>query len=224
MGLSVDYLYQFALKLIRKNQSGSISGGEFCDFWNDQQQAYMGDLLGRFQNRSNGKEGGNTGLILNESILTKLSPFIKPYSMTITDGVCDKPSDFIYRLALRINGYDVYFINHGQIASVNNSVIDAPSITNNSYYAVEYQDYYLFLPNTVTAASLDYVINPENVVWGFTYDVDGRQIYNSGTSVQPQWDNLSNMEITKRMLENIGISLKDKDFENFGNIVEATGN
>lgn len=223
MALSVDYLYNFALKLIRKNQSGSISGTEFDKFWNDAQDGYLGDLVGRFQTQAVGKSGINTGLILNETILTKISPFTKKDTIAITNGNGNRPEGLIYRLALRINGYDCNFINHGQIASVNSSVIDPPSTSTNTYYAVGYENYYSFLPNTVTAAEIDYVVYPTRIVWGYVYNSDGQQVYDSSTSVQSQWDDISNMEITKRMLENIGVSLKDKDFQNFGTKTELTG-
>lgn len=223
MGLSINYLYEFSLRLIRKNQSGSISGSDFSKFWNDAQFGYIGDLLGRYQPRANTKNGINTGLILNETILTKLMPFTVSDTLTISAGNADKPTDFLYRLACRISDYDVFFINKGQISSVKKSVIDPPSITDNKYYATEYEDYYSFLPTTVTQATLDYVAQPNSVIWGFTYDADGRQVYNEGTSVQSQWDDLSNMEITKRMLVDYGVSLKDNDFQNFGNKIETVG-
>lgn len=223
MALSVDYLYNFALKLIRKNQSGSISGTEFQYFWNDSQDGYLGDLLGRFQMQGVGKSGINTGLILNETILTKIAPFTKNETLVVSNGSSDRPSGLLYRLALRINGYDCSFINHGQIASVNHSVIDPPSTSTNTYYAISYEDYYSFLPNTITEAQIDYVVYPNRIVWGYVYNSDGQQVYDSSTSVQSQWDDISNMEITKRMLENMGISLKDKDFQSFGTKTELTG-
>lgn len=223
MALSIDYLYQFALKLIRKNQSGSINGSEFGFYWNDQQTAYMSDLLGRFQNRNNGKEGGNTGLIQNETILTKLTPFTKPSTLTISGGVSDKPSDYVYGLSLIISDELVYKINHDQVPAVKKSVIDPPSITTNTYYCVEYEDYFSFLPTTVTSATLSYIATPDTVIWGYTYDANGQQVYNAGTSVQPQWDDISCMEITKRVLKDMGISLKDNDFINFGNNTIQTG-
>lgn len=223
MILTVDYLYQFSLKLIKKNQAGGLSSLEFALHWNDAQGSYQDDLLGRFQLRSNGKSGANTGLIENETILQKLSHFTKPETLTITSGNAYKPSDFVYRLALRINGADVQKINHNQIANVNSSVIDPPSILDDKYYFVEYEDYYSFLPNTVTQADLDYISTPENIVWGFTLDINKRQVYNPGTSVQSKWDNNSNREITKRMLTNLGCSFKDADFTNFGKSVQITG-
>jgi hypothetical protein len=223
MSLSTDYLYRFVLKLVRKNQAGTLSSVEFTYHWNDAQNAYFDDLLGRFQRVNNGKEGANTGLIENETILTKLSPFTTSEPLTVTSGNSDKPTDFSYRLAMRVSGYECKKINQSQIAAVNNSVIDAPSITSNLYYFLEYEDYYSFLPSTITAATLDYISQPKDIKWGYTFDADGRQVYNSGTSIQPMWDDSSCREITKRMLTNIGVSLKDADFLNFGKSVQMAG-
>lgn len=226
--LNVNYLYEFVLKLIRKNQSGGLSSTEFQYHWNDSQAAYQDDLLGRFQAMNTGKTGPNTGLLENETILQKLSPFTKPSTINIIDGSIEKPSDFIYRLALRINGVDVYKINQNQIATVNANVIDPPSVNEDKYYFVEYEDYYYILPNTlptvdITSAELDYISTVTNIVWGYTFEANGKQVYNAGTSVQPLWDSNSCREITKRMLKNLGVSFKDRDFASFGQTVIQSG-
>jgi hypothetical protein len=223
MALSVDYLYQYTLNLIKKNQAGGLASTEWARHWNGESAAYMDDLVGRFQARSNGKTGANTGLIENETILQKLSPFIKNATIVIAGGNGGKPAGFKYELALRINGKDVHRINHNQIATVNDNVIDPPSITTDTYYAVIYEGYYTFLPSSVTQATLDYIVTPTDIVWGFTI-VGGRQVYNAATSVQSQWDDNSNREICKRVLGTLGVSFKDSDFANFGNRVIQTGN
>src|SRR6185503_20180802 len=115
MALSVDYIYKFILDLMKKNQAGGLKSTAFELQWNDAQGSYQDDLLGRWQLRNSGKTGLNTGLIEDETILQKLSPFIKPYSVTVTNGNGDKPDDFVFRLAMRINGKDVYKINYNQI-------------------------------------------------------------------------------------------------------------
>lgn len=208
--------------------AGGLSNTDFQYQWNDAQGSYQADLLGRFQARSNSKTGVNTGLIEDETIMEKISPFIKPVAIDIISGNSDKPLDFVYRLALRINGEDVFKINHSQIATVNASVIDPPSIENNKFYFVNYEEYYYFLPHTlptvsITSADLDYISTPENVIWAYTWDTSGRQVYSSGSSVQSKWDDSSNREITKRMLTNLGISFKDNDFLTFGKSVQMTG-
>lgn len=224
MFLTVDNLFTFYKQLIRKNQSSEIGNEEFENMFHVEQISYQGDLLGRFQARNNGKEGTNTGLIENETILQKLSVFIEPEkTITIVNGFADKPEDLAYRMSLRANGYDCYKINFNQRNSVLQSVIDPPSVTDNRYYFLEYGGQYEFLPATITTANIDYVKIPTKIKWGFTYDTDDYMIYNEGSSVHPQWDLASCQEIIQRMLTLTGISFKDKDFESFGKDVIATG-
>jgi len=200
------------LFLIRKNQAGSFSATDLFYSWNFEQRAYQSDLLGRFQARSNGKSGVNTGLIENETILTKLAPFTKSDTLTVTAGLGAKPSDFIYLLSLRVSGKPCEYAEHDQIAFINDSVIDPPSISGGQFYYTEYEANYSFLPTAVASATIDYISEPEDVMWGYSLDGDGRQVYDSGTSVNPQWDGDSIVEITKRALKSLGVSYKDADF------------
>jgi hypothetical protein len=223
MALSVDYLYKFSLALIKKNMAGGLKSTDFARHWNDAQGSYQDDLLGRFQAKSTGKSGANTGLIQNETILTKLSPFITPVTLTIAAGQSNKPADFVYTLALRINNAKVFEVNHDAIWAMLDDVIDPPLVADDSYYYVEYQGYYKFFPNTVKSADLDYIATPTDVFWNFTLDANNRQVYSAGGSTQPQWDNNSCREITKRMLTNLGVGFKDQDFANFGAKVQMMG-
>lgn len=220
----MDTIYGYVRFLIRKNQSGSISSTEFFYAWNSQQTQYFKDLKGRFQARNTGKEGGNTGLIENETIETILSPFTKKAAIVIAAGIGPKPADFSYLLALRINGHEVKHINKNQIATVNDNAIDAPSEITNSYYYTPYGGNYSFLPNTVTAAEMDYLAMPVDVVWAYSIDGAGRQIYNSVGSTQPQWSQDDIIEITNRTLKAFGVSYKDGDLAQYGSSVINTGN
>lgn len=223
MAWSVNDIFNYVKWLTNKNQAGSISATDLFYMWNSEQRSTMEDLLGRFQPQANNKTGANIGLIQDKTILQKLAPFTKPATLAITTGNSDKPDGFAFHLLLSINGFDVIMINHDQKNSVNNSVIDPPSVTANKYYAVEYEGYYSFLPNTVTTASLDYIAVPEDIKWGFLLDADGRQVYNEGTSVQPAWDDLTIVDITKRTLKSLGVHFKDSDFAQFGQSNIATG-
>lgn len=225
---SVDKIFSLQKFLLRKNQSGSISAGDFFNAWNTEQNAYFSDLLGKWQNRSNGKSGQNTGLIMNETIMTQLSPFTIAGSVTISSGVATKPDDFIYGLARRLSVNSVEYlvskINHGQIYYVNNDAIDPPSVTDGTYYIVEYEDYYTILPSSATGnLLLDYIAHPEDIKWGFTFDANNRQVYNAGLSIQPKWSPTTVIEITKRTLKSFGVSYKDKEVENFGQSNILTG-
>lgn len=160
--------------------------------------------------------------------MTDLAVFTIPGSVTISSGQATKPTDFIYGLARRLNDGTseklVTKINHGQKWYVNNDVIDPPSVADGTYYILEYEDYYEVLPSTATGSLLlDYVAQPENIVWGFTYDAQNRKVYNAGLSIQPKWQDPTIITITKRALTSFGVSYKDKDFTNFGDKNTITG-
>jgi hypothetical protein len=220
---NVNQIYSFLRWLLRKNQAGAISSGDFFNSWNSESSSYFQDLLGRFQARANGKLGINTGLIEDETVETKLSPFTKTATIAVAGGTSALPDDFIYKIGLRVNGVDVFHVNKNQIASVVNSSFDAPSVSANRYYYSLYDDGYHFFPNTVASAELDYISHPIDIVWAYTI-VSGRQQYNAGASVQPAWLQTDIIEITKRSLKSFGVSFHDRDFSEFGNSVINTGN
>lgn len=223
MAWNVNDIKVKMLSLIRKNQSGATVD-DCINAWNTEQHSLHNDLLGRWQLQNNGKSGANTGLIQNQTVITELTPFIKPATISISSGQANKPSGFAYELALRINGKRVIPIQHNQIDTVNSSVICPPSVTGNKYYYVPYQSYFYLLPQSVTGnLSLDYIENCTDIVWGYTLDVNNRKVYSSGTSTQPQWLQNEIVLITKRALTFLGISFKDGDFLNAGRTAQATG-
>ena len=220
---NINQVYQSIRVIIRKNQAGSISATDLFYAWNIEQRTYHSDLVGRFQPRGNTKSGNNTGLIENELILTKLAPFTKNATIVVAAGVGPKPTDYIYLLSLQIGGKACDYYEHDQKPFIEDSVIDPPSVANSAYYYTEYEGNYNFLPNTVTSVSIDYICDVTDVIWAFTLDGAGRQVYNAGASVQPKWDATSIIEITKRSLTQLGVSFKDADFTNFGRTAQQTG-
>lgn len=225
MAWTTNNIMNYLKYQLRKNQAGGISATDLFYAWNSEQSAYQTDLLGRWQKENNSKEGPNTGLIENETIMTKIAVLTQTTTIPITAGQAIKPTDFIYTIALRINGAKVFQVNPDAIWAVTQDVIDPPSIANNAYYYTEYQKYYSFLPGTVTSVQLDYIQVAPDIVWDFTFDGAGRQVYNpGGATVQPIWDQATIVEITRRCLSTFGISLKDADFAGVGSKIIETGN
>lgn len=223
MAWTTDNIMSYLKYQLRKNQAGGISATDLFYAWNSEQSALHTDIVGRWQKENNSKEGQNTGLIENETIMSKIAILTKSVTIAITAGQAIKPTDFVYALSLRIGNYKVFPVTPDEIASANEDVIDPPSVANNTYLCTEYQNYYSFLPNTVTTFQLDYIQLPPDIVWGFNI-VAGRQVYDPATSVQPIWDTATVIEITRRCLGSFGISLKDADFAGAGSKIIQTGN
>jgi hypothetical protein len=225
MAWSVDTIYGCLRFLLNKNQAGGISATDFFYAWNIEQYAYHEDLVGKWEARANGKGGINTGLIQNEVTMTKLLPFTIPVTLSIAAGQGIKPLDLIYTLALRINGVKVVQVDHDQLSDVMDDVIDPASIADNKYYYTEYLNYYSFLPIAVTNFSLDYVASCTDVVWGYSFDENGRQVYDPtpGISVQPKWGQNTIVDITKRALTNLGVHFTDQSLTEYGKSNIITG-
>jgi hypothetical protein len=224
MAWTVDTVFSFVKFLTRKNQTASISPNEFFLSWNSEQRTYMGELLGKFQPRSNSKAGQNTGLIENETILSQLVPFTTNATLTVAvTGNASKPDNLIYRLAIRCGDRNVTMINKGQIYSVINQSIDPPNITAGKYYGTEYDTFYKIWPATAGSIELDYIRDCVDIVWGWTPDGNGVAQYNAGTSTQPEWKNPEIQEITKRTLQLFGVSFGSRDLVEFGQNTKTTG-
>lgn len=225
MAFNVDQIYKSILFMIRKNQAGGVSATDFFYTWNMEQSAYMSDLQGRFQRMSNGKDVNETGLIENETIMTKLAPFTKLTDppLPVVNGVVTKPIDFSFALALRCNYVKIFRVEHDSIWALKQEVIDPPSIANDSYYYAEYGNTYKLFPKAVTEIYLDYLIAVPDIVWAYTLDGNNRQVYDPVNSVQPLWSSNSIIEITQRTLKTLGVSFKDQDFAGFGQSKITTG-
>lgn len=222
--MNIDNLYKYYLELLRKNQGGGVSSTEFGNFFNAEQSSIFGDLIGRFQKINNSKEGMNTGLIQDETILTKLSPFTKTANLPAVNGVITRPPDFVYRLAIRVGNAKVNVVTHDKWWSVFDDVIDPPSVADGRYYALTYGLTYTINPSTIAAADMDYVMVPPDVKWAFILDSQGRQTYDPGpNSVQSLWDINTNREIIQRMLKQAGVSLSDREYSEFGETIITKG-
>jgi hypothetical protein len=227
MAWDVNQIYSLVLYLTNKNQSSGISSTDLFNAWNLAQAEYHEDLVGRWNKQNNTKTGIKTGLVEDEITASKLAPFTLSVPITITAGFAPKPADYIYGWALRINGENVTQIDPDQVWAVNEDVIDPPSVATNTYYFTEYSmagvNGFSILPPAATSLILDYIAETTDIVWAFTFDVDGRQVYDSVNSVQPKWNKNTTIEITKRTLDSFGIRFKDQDFEAAGVSVEKTG-
>src|SRR4051812_46843925 len=164
MPWSVDNIFSYTKFLTNKNQAGSISSTDLFNAWNAEQTQQHQDLVGRWQKQNNTKTGVSTGMVEDEITVSTMAPFMVPVTLPIVGGMGFKPVDYIYGLALRINGTKVFSINHNAIWAVNDDVIDPASIADDSYYFTEYLSYFSFLPTAVTSFDLDYVAETRDVV------------------------------------------------------------
>jgi len=221
--MSIDDLYKMVLFVCNKNQAGGISNLDFQRSYNIAQSQYFSDLVGRFQQYQYGRPIPRVGLGENETVMTKLSKFIITNAVAVISGnVAIKPSNFIRLLAMRYGNLKVFRVEHDKVWSAVTSTIDPPSTT--VVYYVEYDDTWTIYPTSgISSINIDYLRKPADVVWNYTLDNDDRQVYTASGSVDPEWDDISAIEIATRALKILGVHFKDSDFTGYGQQVIQQG-
>jgi hypothetical protein len=224
MAFHVGQIFELVKFLTNKNQTGAISPNDFFYAWNAEQRSYQSDLLGKVRTQ-NVNKNMPSGLKEDSSTLQSLRPFIVTSTLTIaSNGVSDIPTNLVHALAVRINDRNCKYVNKDQIYSVINSTIDPPSIPNNIYYFTDYNTFYKFWPAASVSAALDYIKDCTDVVYGYTEDANGLDVYNAGTSTQPDWLDVDKIVITKRALKLFGVHFSENDFVAYGQGATNTGN
>lgn len=218
MSVSVDTLYKYCLFVARKNQAGGIQKSDFQFAYNAASKEYFDDLAGRYQRVYSGKSGVQD----NETIVTKLSPFIKfDQLIAVNSGVAAKPTGIIRLLAMRSNGIKVFRTEHDKLHAVLNDPIDPPSAA--SPYYVEYEGNYKIYPSSITSVNMDYLVMPVDVVWGNTTDGNGRYVYDSATSTNPEWLDDDAWIIAGMALKILGVSYNEQMLAQYGDSINAKG-
>jgi hypothetical protein len=220
--LNVNDLYSLIKSYLNKNQAGGLNVTDFQNTFNTAQDQYFQDLVGRFQQYQPGRSIPRVGLSDNETVTTKLSPFIENGIIgPSSSGSVVKPDDFIRLLDMRYGTNKVFRVEHDKLWSALSSTIDPPSTTN--IYYVEYSTFWTVYPNTIVSITIDYLRRPARIVWNYSTDADGRYVYQSSGSVDPEWDDISTLEIATRCMKILGVHFKDGDFMQYGQSVINNG-
>ena len=208
MAYNINDVYKVCLFAVGKNNSqGYLSPDDFNLTINQAQKEYTSYLLGSFQQYLPGRPEARVQFGQNNTIRTRLRQIIYTTDLSVDNtGFSPYPGDFMQVDAMwSIYGYErIREIQQNQFYGVHNSVIDP--IASWPVYMIE-NDGFRFFPNTIGQAKMSYVINPPDMVWGYTLDINGNPVYNPATSVQPVWNDASIMEIIIRALRIIGVNL-----------------
>lgn len=222
--MDINDVYSIMLYAIRKNQNGNLNPASFNLVINQAQWSYTDYLLGQFQKYTPGRPFAAVEFSQNEDIRQRLSPFIPaPVTLTINgSGIAPYPTGYLNSDAMTYGAYRqrVKFIQQDRLFSHLNSYIDP--VATNPFYLI-YKDGFQFYPTNLGSAYLSYIKQPDELVWGFTLDPQGRPVYNSGTSVQPQWLDLDMLEIIVRALEIVGVNLQLNVVEQYSQVIKTQG-
>jgi len=155
--------------------------------------------------------------INQENIESLLAFKTDPLPITIDNaGKYTKPTDVLHIDSLRhtLNGKDVEVVRveDDRLGNKLNSTYDMPTLDFPIY--VEYKAYLQFYPINLASANFIYLQNIIPSKWGYIL-VNGRPVYNVGTSVQPRYDDTDLDEILFIAMSDIGINMRDVEVEQY---------
>lgn len=222
--MTIDEIYQLVLYSTAKNlQQGYVSPDDFNLTINQAQKSYVSYLLGSFQQYMPGRPIARVEFGQNTIIRTRLAPIIYWYILTVDpDGYVDYPNDYLQTDAMFTeDGYQrIRAVQQDSLYSFYNSAIDP--VATNPIYILEETGFHFF-PEDIGTAKLSYVANPSNMLWNYTLNGNGIPVYNSGTSIQPVWDDASILEIIVRALALIGVNLQLNTVEQYSMAIKNQG-
>jgi hypothetical protein len=117
--------------------------------------------------------------------------------------------------------YEITRVEQDRLATNLASYYDYPDSQNCIY--TQFNGYIQFYPINIATANLIYLKKPANMVWGYTLNGSGRQVYSEALSTNPVWYDTDMNEIIYLALSYIGVNLKDPDVSQFANMKTQTG-
>jgi hypothetical protein len=222
--MNINEIYQIVLYSTAKNLSqGYVSPDDFNLTMNQAQKSYVSYLLGSFQQYTPGRAVARVEFGQNTIVRTRLAPIIYWDTLTVDAfGFCPYPDDYLQTDAMfTAQGYErIKSVQQDSLYSFYKSQIDP--IASNPIYILEDTGFHFF-PEDIGNAELSYVGNPPNMEWAYTINGNGIPVYDSGTSIDPVWDDASILEIIVRALAIIGVNLQLNAVEQYSMAIKNQG-
>lgn len=225
--MTIDEAKQYIEGQARKNQVGNITPNALNIYFKRAQLEIVNDLIGNIEQYQLGRPVPLKAFEMTSVISDDLSPLIQSSDITqLVSGKVTKPTDYLYYLNLEAdyytnppdcdsNGYQswvqVDFVTHSEKADRMNSQINYP----NALYpiSVNYSGFFQIYPDTVQKARLTYLRKPKDPVWAYT-TTNNAPVYNAGASQDFELPESVHTKICEKVLEYIGISIRDGELLN----------
>jgi len=216
MSVSVDTVYQRVLAILNKEQRGYVTPQEFNLFANQAQmdifEQYFYDInqFGRIP--GNSTEYSDMLNILNE----KINLFEKTGSMTYSANYWNAPAD-LYRMGtILYNNMEVERVNNNEYLYIKDSPIAKPS-NNYPIYVAKADGYKVYGDaELTTGVTCNYIKKPATAEWAGVV-TSGYELQDSGASTDFELHASEETELVIKILELIGIALKDPSVYQIGN-------
>jgi hypothetical protein len=116
--------------------------------------------------------------------------------------------------------YNIRFVQQDRLQSYYRSTIDP--IAQNPVFLIKHEGFQ-FYPETIGQARMSYVRTPPSIVWAYTLDSNGIEVYDASRSQDPVWSETDIMQIIARAMRMFGVSVQAAEVSNFANEIKYNG-
>jgi hypothetical protein len=225
--MNINQAHQFIDFLIRQSNSGVyLSPTEKDLILNRAQTQYFNKLYGNQNDYRYDRPVPKISYAVTEKISRSLAPFLSDPTALVIDanGQVNTPTDLYQTVSVTHTvsslDYEVTRVEQDRVSNNLTSSIEAPDAKYPIY--TQLRTKLQFYPKNLATATIIYLKKPIDMVWGYTL-VNGVPVYNSGTSVQPVWEDMDMNEVVYLALSYAGLNIKDADVSQFANVKTQTG-
>lgn len=208
--VSIDELHQITFAIAAKSRAAFPSPDEwnnFANYANIDLFNYYNDI--RKAALLKNKEGHTINMP------SSLKVFVaNEATIAFTSGVGNIPADQSSNLQLSAGGKPVKKVDYNRREAYLNSSIDVPTVANPIY--CELSGTMLIYPTTITTGLLTYLRTPVAVKWAYTL-VSNRPVYDSGNSVNSEFQPEERLKLASRILAYMGIETRDEQLMQYAN-------
>lgn len=223
--MNVNEVYTiWKLCLAKNNQQGYGTRQNFYSSINQGQRDYLDYLKGEYQKYQPNRPVAVVEFGQNEQIRQSLAPLI--YGAILhpnnTTGIAAFPSDYEYidNMWGVYGFYNIKFIQQNRIDSYIHSVIDP--IASNPVYIIQHEGFQFF-PQNIGDTRLSYIRTPPSIVWGYTFDSNGREVYDPATSQDPVWADTDIIQVIVRALAMMNCYLQVGSVQQYAQEIKNIG-
>jgi hypothetical protein len=205
--MTIDELYRFVQFIANKDQRGFVKPSEFNLAAT---RAQLDIIEEKFKEKNSHKNLDDLAPVTEKATIT--------YSAG-TNGAFTYPSNFLHFVSMTFNGKSVEIIGHEKLQNVLGSQILAPNADNPVAVMIDegFEIYDGASEANAGVCVLTYIKEPSAPKWTYT-SINGISVYNaSAADAQELTLPVStNKDIIHKILEYIGVSLREEDLVQFG--------
>lgn len=233
MATSVNDIYVSVQKQVQKELStGYLDPAQFNSFANQAVVELFNKYASEFQNTSR--------------VTDKILPFIISSVQPVDSiGKMIYPADYVNKVAIRAFDPDALDaatlvcdadpdlqVNYNSLPQIKVKIIDndklgdrlSSSILKPDKYHPIVTFYYTFLkvnPITIGSIVFDYLKQPAEVVWAYTTDTYGLEVYDAANSVDFEFNWLMRNELIVKICSYFGVSVRESELVQASQLMEA---